>query len=102
MKKQFQKICTICIIATMMLWGNVNAQWAANGTSIYNTNTGKVGIGIGTNTPAGMLTAKGSGGVPASSWANSGAPLFTGFGEQAVGNADYILSLASKIGRAHV
>ena len=58
MKKKFQIICTICIIATVMLWGNVHAQWAANGTSIYNTNTGKVGIGIVTNTPAGMVVMK--------------------------------------------
>ncbi len=100
MKKQFQKICTICIIATMTLWGNVNAQWTANGTHIYNTNTGKVGIGTGTTIPSGVLTVKGSGGVPASSWVSAGAPLFTGFGEQTVGNADYILSLASTLANA--
>ena len=84
----------------MTLWGNVNAQWTANGTHIYNTNTGKVGIGTGTTIPSGVLTVKGSGGVPASSWVSAGAPLFTGFGEQTVGNADYILSLASTLANA--
>ncbi len=54
-------------------------------------------VGIGTSAPVNILTVKGSGGTPASSWVNSGAPLFAGFGEQITGNADYILSMASSL-----
>ena len=52
-------------------------------------------VGIGTSTPVNLLTVKGAGSTPAASWVASGAPLFVGFGENAVGNADYILALAS-------
>ena len=52
-------------------------------------------IGIGTSTPINLLTVKGAGSTPAASWVAAGAPLFVGFGENAVGNADYILALAS-------
>ena len=52
-------------------------------------------IGIGTSTPINLLTVKGTGSTPAASWVAAGAPLFVGFGENAVGNADYILALAS-------
>ena len=81
----------------MILCGNAKAQWTVNGTHIYNSNTGKVGIGIGATTPAGMLTVKGSGSVPAASWVNSGVPISVGFGEQTVGNADYIVAQASTV-----
>ena len=52
-------------------------------------------IGIGTTTPINILTVKGTGSTPAASWVAAGAPLFVGFGETAIGNADYILSMAS-------
>ncbi len=52
-------------------------------------------VGIGTSTPINLLTVKGAGSTPAASWVAAGAPLFVGFGETAVGNADYILALAS-------
>ena len=52
-------------------------------------------IGIGTTTPINILTVKGTGSTPAASWVAAGAPLFVGFGESAIGNADYILSMAS-------
>lgn len=54
-------------------------------------------IGIGVNNPVNILSVQGSGGIPAPSWVNSGAPLFTGFGEQTIGNADYVLSMASTL-----
>ena len=52
-------------------------------------------IGIGTSSPINILTVKGAGSTPAPSWVAAGAPLFVGFGENAVGNADYILAMAS-------
>ena len=57
-------------------------------------------VGIGTATPVNILTIKGAGSTPAASWVNAGAPLFTGFGETTVGNADYILSMASAASNA--
>ena len=57
-------------------------------------------VGIGTSTPVNILTVKGSGGTPAASWVNAGAPLFVGFGENTIGNADYILSMASAAANA--
>ena len=52
-------------------------------------------IGIGTATPVNILTVKGAGSTPAASWVSAGNPVFVGFGEAAVGNADYILAMAS-------
>ena len=96
MTKQLQKKFAAFIVLGMMFSATTQAQWAASGTNIYNTNTGKVGIGTSTTTvPSGMLTVKGAGSVPAATWVAAGAPLFTGFGETAVGNADYILAMAS-------
>ena len=96
MSKQLQKKFTAFIILLMVFSASIQAQWLTTGTNIYNTNTGKVGIGTSTTTiPSGMLTVKGAGSVPAASWVAAGAPLFTGFGETAIGNADYILSMAS-------
>ncbi len=54
-------------------------------------------VGIGTTTMPNIFSIKGSGGVPAASWANAGAPLFTGFGEQLSGNADFILGMGSSL-----
>ncbi len=54
---------------------------------------GRVGIGIAA--PKQLLTVQGSGSVPAASWINAGAPLYAGFGETTVGNADFVLSMAS-------
>ena len=96
MTKQLQKKFAAFIVSAMMFSATTQAQWAASGTNIYNTNTGKVGIGTSTTTvPSGILTVKGAGSVPAATWVAAGAPLFTGFGETAVGNADYILAMAS-------
>ena len=52
-------------------------------------------VGIGTSTPVNILTVKGAGSTPASTWANAGAPLFVGFGETTVGNADFILGMGA-------
>lgn len=54
---------------------------------------GKVGIGI--NSPIGKLTVFNNGSAPAGAWISAGSPLFVGYGENTVGNGDYILSLAS-------
>ena len=104
--------CTLCFAMTS------NAQWTltgnANGTATsilgttnaipLNLTTNNVQrlvidangkIGIGTATPINILTVKGAGSTPAASWVAAGAPLFVGFGETAVGNADYILAMAS-------
>lgn len=62
------------------------------------TSAGQIGVGI-TN-PSNIFSIKGSGGNPAASWINSGAPLFTGYGEETIGNADFLLSLASTISSA--
>lgn len=101
MRKQLLKKLSAFIVSGMVFSATANAQWVALGNDIYNTNTGKVGIGTGTTTiPSGMLTVKGAGSVPASSWVAAGSPLFTGFGENAIGNADYILSMASAASNA--
>lgn len=52
-------------------------------------------IGIGTTSPINILTIKGAGSTPAASWVTSGSPLFTGFGENTPGNADFSLMMAS-------
>ena len=108
-------LVTVCFFCFAM---QSNAQWNLTGnsnataTSILGTTTsvplnlttnnvqrlvidanGK--IGIGTTTPINILTVKGTGSTPAPSWVAAGAPLFVGFGENAVGNADYILAMAS-------
>lgn len=57
-------------------------------------------IGIGTSSPVNILTVKGAGSTPAASWANTGAPLFVGFGETTVGNADFILGMGSAASNA--
>ena len=96
MTKQLQKKLAAFIVSVMMFCATTQAQWLASGANIYNTNAGKVGIGTGVTTvPSGILTVKGAGSVPAASWVAAGAPLFTGFGENAIGNADYILAMAS-------
>ncbi len=100
MRKFNRSLTAIAAIVASCTLQNATAQWAANGTHIYNTNTGKVGIGIGATTPSGTLTVKGSGGVPSSVWTNAGAPLFVGLGENVVGNADYILGIASNLANA--
>ncbi len=121
MKKQLlTPLLTFFFFAVAM---NSNAQWNLTGnanataTSILGTTNaiplnlttnnvqrlvidanGKVGIGIAA--PPNVFSVKGSGGVPSSVWTNAGAPLFTGFGEQTIGNADYILSMASSLANA--
>ena len=101
MRKQLLKKLSAFIVSGMVFSATANAQWVALGNDIYNTNTGKVGIGTGTTTvPSGILTVKGAGSVPAASWVAAGSPLFAGFGESAVGNADYILSMAATASNA--
>ena len=96
MKKITRGLSVVAALITGCMFQSANAQWLTSGTNIYNNNTGKVGIGTSTTTvPSGLLTVKGAGSVPAASWVAAGAPLFTGFGETAVGNADYILAMAS-------
>ena len=93
----------MAIVATAIVGSclqHATAQWTANGTHIFNSNTGNVGIGTGAVIPPARLTVKGSGGVPAGTWVSAGAPLFVGFGEQNIGNADYILNLASTLTNA--
>ena len=45
----------------------------------------------------GVLTVQTIYTQPAATWVSAGTPLFTGFGQNAVGNADLILSMASNI-----
>lgn len=52
-------------------------------------------IGIANTSPAGRLTVQGSGGVPNNKWVSAGTPIFSGLGENLVGNADFILSMGS-------
>ena len=116
MKKNFSvSIFTICLFCFAM---KSNAQWNLTGNSNaiassilgttnafpLNLTTNNVQrmvidangkIGIGTSTPINILTVKGAGSTPAANWVAAGAPLFVGFGENAVGNADYILAMAS-------
>ena len=111
-------ISTLVVILLVVIANSSLAQWNLTGnnnatkTSIVGTtnainlnlgtrnltrmvidSNGKVGVGIAA--PPNVFSVKGSGGVPNSVWVNSGNPLFTGFGEQTIGNADYVLSMAS-------
>lgn len=52
-------------------------------------------IGIGLYNPHNIFSVKSSGSEPALNWTMSGKPVFSGFGEQNVGNADCIAALAS-------
>ncbi len=101
------------LLAQWQLTGNGNAtNTSVLGTtnsiplSIVTKNTTRLVIdtngrvGIGTSTMPNIFSIKGAGSTPAASWVSSGAPLFTGFGEQTVGNADYILSMASTASNA--
>ncbi len=52
MKKQKSTI-TLLLASVLLIVNNLNAQqWSNNGTHIYNTNAGNVGIGISASTPA--------------------------------------------------
>ena len=116
-----KKITTTLLAAiALILATKTNAQWNlagnnnATATSVVGTtnavplrlatkNTPRLiidtlgKVGIGTSSIPGMLTVKGSGGNPAAGWTIAGTPLFSGFGEQTVGNADYILNMASSL-----
>ena len=85
----------VAIVIVCCCLQHATAQWTANGTHIFNSNTGNVGIGTGATVPPAKLTVRGSGGVPAASWVSAGAPLFVGYGETAIGNADYILNMGA-------
>ena len=105
-------VCFFCLAIKSNAQWNLTGNSNATATSILGTTTsvplnlttnnvqrlvidanGK--IGIGTTTPINILTVKGAGSTPAPSWVAAGAPLFVGFGENAIGNADYILAMAS-------
>ena len=105
-------VCFFCLAIKSNAQWNLTGNSNATATSILGTTTsvplnlttnnvqrlvidanGKKGIG--TTTPINILTVKGTGSTPAPSWVAAGAPLFVGFGENAVGNADYILAMAS-------
>jgi len=45
----------LALLFTLFFCNTLSAQWATNGTNIYNTNSGNVGIG--TNSPGSLLTA---------------------------------------------
>jgi len=49
MKKSTMIFTGLIFAALMLSYTASQAQWAANGTHIYNTNTGNVGIGTGTS-----------------------------------------------------
>ena len=118
-----KKVSLVTVICFLFVSMKSNAQWQLTGnanataTSILGTTNaiplnlttnnvqrlvidanGK--IGIGTSTPINILTVKGAGSTPAPTWVAAGAPLFVGFGENAVGNADYILAMASNAANA--
>ena len=57
-------------------------------------------IGIATAPALSLITLKGAGSTPATSWVSSGAPLFAGFGETTAGNADFNLAMASATSNA--
>ncbi len=101
MKQQLSKKLAAFIISVMMFSVSVFAQWdnITLPPHIFNTNIGgRVGIGTGsTLIPSGILTVKGPGSLPSPAWVPSGIPIFTGYGENVVGNADYILAMASDI-----
>ncbi len=91
-------VATVIVCSCMQ---HATAQWGVNGIHIFNTNAGNVGIGTGAVlTPPARLTVQGSGGVPAASWVSAGAPLFVGYGETAIGNADYILNMGAAAANA--
>lgn len=121
MKKRLLQMSCMAALA-IGIANNAAAQWsltgnAGTGTSflgttnnfslrMYTNNTQRMivdslgRVGIGTAKPINILTVKGAGSSPAASWVSAGAPLFTGFGEQTVGNSDYILSMASTLSNA--
>lgn len=114
-----KKFSPLAFLAFFILYGfGVQAQWQLNGNAdatgsslLGTTNatplrigTGNLerirvatngNIGIANSNPAARLTVQGSGGVPIASWVSAGTPLFSGFGENTVGNADFLISMAS-------
>lgn len=54
-------------------------------------------VGIGTTSPANIFAVKTSGGTVSGKFAIGGSALFMGYGENAVGNSDHILNMASNI-----
>ena len=111
-----KKLTLLFAFFVLITHAHLNAQWQLTGNNNA-TNTSVLGttnsiplsivtknttrllidtngrVGIGTSTMPNIFSVKGTGSTPAASWVSSGAPLFTGFGEQTVGNADYILSI---------
>ncbi len=122
MRKFTRSLAAIAVIVASSTLQTANAQWSLSGnagttTSVLGTTnafplklitnnvtrmtiTSAGKIGIGNAAPSNILTVQGSGSVPSSVWTNAGAPLFVGLGETTVGNADYILGIASNIANA--
>ncbi len=118
------KIRFTLLAASLLAFGiESNAQWNLTGnsnataTSYVGTTNGiplRLGtkalarvtidstgrVGVGTSTPVNILTVKGAGSTPAASWVSAGAPLFVGFGETTVGNADFILGMGAAAANA--
>ena len=120
MKKIFTKTLIMVVLCATTSVGHT--QWslsgnAASSTSVLGT-TNSVSlnlitknsrrliidtlghVGINTNPALSLLTLKGAGTLPASSWISSGAPLFAGFGETTPGNADFNLMMAATVANA--
>ena len=119
-----KKMTTTFVISLAIFFANSsNAQWQLTGnsnataTSVLGTtnaiplslvtkNTKRLVIdtlgrvGIGTATPVNILTVKGAGSTPVASWVSAGAPLFVGFGETTIGNADFILNMGAAAANA--
>jgi hypothetical protein len=71
----------VIVVGLVIIAMNTKAQWAPNGTHIYNTNTGNVGIG--TSNPNSKLHVSGPG-----LW-----DLSTSEGDFKIGNSTYRLKM---------
>ena len=117
------KITILSVLLLVTIYFQGQAQWSLTGNSnattssilgttnsiplrLFTKNTARMVIdtfgrvGVGTTTPINLLTVKGAGSTPATSWVSAGAPLFVGFGETAVGNADFILGMGAAAANA--
>ena len=54
---KMKHVFAFCLSAVLSF--SANAQWTTNGSHIYNTNSGNVGIGTGTTTPSAKLYVNG-------------------------------------------
>ena len=113
----------ILSLVSLAVFTKLNAQWQLTGNNNAST-TSKLGttnavplqlytnnaarliidadgrVGIGLTNPQALIAVKGISSLPSTKWVNAGVPLFTGFGEQSIGNSDYILAMASSLANA--